>query len=341
MASFPATFKQAVFTTAGGPLTIQEAPLVPPGPNEVLVKVEACGVCHSDLGVQHNAFGVGFPMTPGHEVIGRVAAVGTGAEKWKVGDRIGAGWHGGYDGTCGACKKGLFQMCDNQPITGVTRNGGYAEYVLVRSEAGVRVPDEVDAAKYAPLLCAGVTVFNAMRQMNVPPGSTVAVQGLGGLGHLGVQYAAKFGYRVVALSRGADKEAFARQLGAHEYVDTTKGDAGVALKALGGADLIVVTSPDVKGIPELLNGLAPVGKLLVLSVPSEPVPINIVTLLLKGLSVHSWPVGHAVDMEETIQFSELQGVDCMIEKFPLEKANEAYDAMLKGSVRFRAVLTFE
>ncbi|KAL2133034.1 hypothetical protein VTI74DRAFT_3006 [Chaetomium olivicolor] len=327
--SLPKTFKQAVFTETGGRLSIEEASLKDPGKNEVLVKVEACGVCHSDILVQHNIMGGGFPFVPGHEIIGRVAAVGEDVTTWKVGERIGGGWHGGHDGTCAACKKGLFHMCDNQLINGVTKAGGYAEYVLIRSEAGVRVPEDVDAAKFAPLLCAGVTVFNSMRRMNVAPGETVAIQGLGGLGHLAVQYAAKFGWRVVAISRGSDKEKLARQLGAREYIDTAQEEAGPALQKLGGAALIVTTNPNAQQIPGLLKGLAPLGKLLILSLPGE-VPFDTTLMIQKGLSVHAWPTGHALDMEETIQFSQLQDVDCLIEKFPLDKANEAYDAMLSG-----------
>ncbi|KAK3898177.1 alcohol dehydrogenase [Staphylotrichum tortipilum] len=348
--SLPVSFKKAVFAELGSRLSIEDAPLQRPGRNEVLIKVEACGVCHSDAVTQYNTFGGGFPITPGHEVIGRVAALGDGVEAWKVGERIGAGWHGGHDGettdcfhyqgTCAACKKGLFQMCDNQPINGVTRHGGYAEYVLIRSEAGVPVPEEVDAAKYAPLLCSGVTMFNSIRHMNIGYGETVAIQGLGGLGHLAVQYANKFGFYVVAISRGVDKEKFAYQLGAHEYIDTDKGKPGAALEKLGGATLIVTTSPDGKAIPELLKGLGPLGKLLVLSFPGDMI-INSEPMTKKGLSIHTWPAGHATDIEETIKFSRLQGIDCMVEKFTLDKANEAYEAMLKGSVRFRAVITFD
>ncbi|KAK3301817.1 chaperonin 10-like protein [Chaetomium strumarium] len=338
--TLPKTYKRAAFTEAGGNLRLEDVPLQPPGKNEVLVKVEACGVCHSDKLPQNNAFGVGFPLVPGHEVIGRVAAVGEDVVAWKVGDRIGAGWHGGHDGTCGSCKKGLFQMCDNQAIHGVTKDGGYAEYVIVRSESGVQVPDDVDAAKYAPILCAGVTVFNGMRHMNVGPGETAAVQGLGGLGHLAIQYAKKFGYRVVAISRGTEKEEFARRLGAHEYIDTNKVDAGQALRELGGAALVVTTSPDPEGISKLVKGLAPMGKLLILPIVGD-ITFDTITMVNRGLAVHAWPTGHATDMEETIKFTQLQGVDCMIQKFPLAKANEAFDAMNSGSVRFRAVITME
>ncbi|KAL2256275.1 hypothetical protein VTK26DRAFT_1905 [Humicola hyalothermophila] len=339
--ALPKTFKQAVFREANAPLVLEERPLQMPGRGQVLVKVEACGVCHSDLYAQSGAMGGGFPLVPGHELIGHVAAVGEGVEAWKVGDRIGAGWHGGHDGTCEVCKKGYFQMCKNQAITGITKDGGYSEYALVRAEAGVRIPPGVPAAEYAPLLCAGVTVFNGMRRMGIGPGETVAVEGLGGLGHLGVQYARRLGWRVVAVSRGgADKEEFARRLGAHEYVDSSKVDAGQALRDLGGAAMIVTTNPSPEKIPMLLAGLVPLGKLLILSVPGE-ITINIGAMVQRGLSVHTWPSGHAVDSEETIKFSQLQGIHCMVQTFPLEKANEAFDAMRNGKARFRAVITME
>ncbi|KAI2635715.1 putative alcohol dehydrogenase [Hypomontagnella submonticulosa] len=338
--SLPQTYKHAVFKAQGQPLTIEQAPMTLPGPGEVLVKVEACGVCFSDMFAQNNIMGGGFPLTPGHEIIGRVAAVGDGVSLWKVGDRIGAGWHGGHDGTCKACKQGWHQMCDNQVINGETKNGGYAEYTLLRSEAAARIPEEVDAAKYAPILCAGMTVFNSIRNMNVGPGETVAVQGLGGLGHLAIQYANRFGYRVVAISRDGNKEKFARQLGAHEYIDSSKGDAGEQLQKLGGAKLVVATAPTADVMAPLLKGLGILGKLLILSVPGE-VPVNTGIMLKYGVSVQSWPCGHATDSEEAIQFTQLSNVDCMIEKFPLDKANDAYNHMLSGKARFRAVITME
>ncbi|KAL9116716.1 MAG: hypothetical protein Q9187_006756, partial [Circinaria calcarea] len=263
--SLPKTYKQAVFKEAGAPLTVEEAELTPPSKGEVLVKVEACGVCFSDMFAQHNMMGGGFPIVPGHEIIGHVAAVGDDVAVWKVGDRIGGAWHGGHDGTCKACKKGFFQMCDNGVVNGETKGGGYAEYCKLRTEAAVRIPTHVDAAKYAPILCAGVTVFNSMRRMNIPPGATVGVQGLGGLGHLAIQYANKFGYRVVALSRNSQKEKFARELGAHEYIDASKGDTGEALQKLGGASLIVATAPSAEVMTPLLKGLGMLGKLLILS----------------------------------------------------------------------------
>ncbi|ROV90519.1 hypothetical protein VMCG_09841 [Cytospora schulzeri] len=339
--TLPKVYKQAVFKVQGEPLTLEDVELKLPGPGEILVKVEACGVCHSDAFAQENVFGGGFPIVPGHEIIGRVSEVGEGVLNWKAGDRVGGGWHGGHDGTCQACRQGWHQMCDNQVINGETKHGGYAEYATLRSEAASRIPEHVDAAKYAPILCAGVTVFNSMRHMNVGPGETVAIQGLGGLGHLAVQYANRMGFRVVVISRGGSKEEFARKLGAHEYIDTEKKpDIGAALQELGGAKLIVTMSPTGKGMPDLLKGLGILGKLLVLSVPGE-IPIDTAVLLGKGLSVQSWPSGHARDSEEAIQFTELHGIDCMIEKFPLAKANEAYKVMMDGTVRFRAVITMD
>ncbi|KAL5045994.1 hypothetical protein BDW71DRAFT_197766 [Aspergillus fruticulosus] len=335
------TYKRAVFKAASQPLVIEEVRLAAPGPNEILVKVEACGVCFSDVFAQNNAMGGGFPIVPGHEIVGRVAALGDRVSGWTVGDRIGGAWHGGHDGSCKACRKGWYQMCDSQVINGETKNGGYAEYCLLNPEAAVRVPEHLSAAKYAPVLCAGVSVFNSLRHMNVPVGETAAIQGLGGLGHLAIQYANKMGFRVIAISRGGDKEAFARELGAHEYIDTTKvNDVGLALRELGGASLIVTTAPSAEVMKPLLKGLGILGKLLLLSLPGE-LPIDTVTMLKYGLSVQVWPSGHASDSEEAISFTELHGIDCRVEEFPLDKANEAFDAMLKGTVRFRAVITME
>ncbi|KAI1395597.1 putative alcohol dehydrogenase [Hypoxylon fuscum] len=338
--SLPKSYKQAVFKAQGQPLVIEEAPLKLPNAGEILVKVEACGVCFSDMFAQNNVMGGGFPLVPGHEIIGRVAAVGEGVSLWKVGDRVGGGWHGGHDGTCKACKKGWHQMCDNRVVNGETKNGGYAEYTILRSEAAAHIPENVDAAKYAPIMCAGTAVFNSMRNMGVSPGETVAVQGLGGLGHLAIQYANRFGYRVVAISRDADKKKFAQELGAHEYIDASAGDAGEQLQKLGGAKLIVATAPTADVMGPLLKGLGILGKLLIMSVPGE-ISINTGVMLTYGVSVQSWPCGHATDSEDTIRFTELSNIDCMIEKFPLDQANEAYNQMLSGKVRFRAVITME
>ncbi|KAH8693785.1 putative alcohol dehydrogenase [Talaromyces proteolyticus] len=336
--ALPKTFKQAVFKAVGSPLVIEEAPLTPPGVNQLLVKVEACGVCFSDMFAQNNVMGGGFPIVPGHEIIGRVAALGGNVAGWTVGDRVGGAWHGGHDGTCKPCRKGWYQMCDNRVVNGETKNGGYAEYCILNAEAAVRVPSHVPAVKYAPILCAGVSVFNSIRHMNITLGETVAVHGLGGLGHLAIQYARKMGYRVVAISRDARKEHSVRELGAHEYIDTSAVDAGEALQKMGGASLIISTAPSAEPVNSLLKGLGILGKLLFLSVPGE-VSVDTAIMLGYALSVQVWPCGHAIDTEEAIAFAEMEGIDCLVEEFPLEKANEAFEAMLKGTVRYRAVLT--
>ncbi|KAI9836892.1 MAG: hypothetical protein M1819_001057 [Sarea resinae] len=335
--SLPKTFKAARFLEAGAPLTIVDVPLVQPSTGEVLVKVLATGVCYSDVHAQHGSMGSGFPRTPGHETIGDVVAVGEGEKKWKVGDRVGAPWHGGHDGTCKKCQKGLFQMCDNETVNGIFRDGGYAEYVLLRSEATVRVPTSVDPAAYAPILCAGVTVFNSIRHMHVMPGEIVAVQGVGGLGHLAVQYAANMGYRVVALSRGSDKEKEAKEFGASEYIDQSKEDATEKLQSMGGAALIISTAPNPKVISPLLGGLGAEGKLLILA-PCGEVPINTFAIIPKGISVHGWPSGHANDCEEAIAFTQANGVHTIVNKFPLADAQKAFENTVAGKAKFRNVL---
>ncbi|KAI4169542.1 MAG: hypothetical protein LQ343_005622 [Gyalolechia ehrenbergii] len=336
--SLPKTYKAAVWQKADDKLTIEERELNQPEPGQVLIKVLANGVCHTDALVRSGAMGNSFPIVPGHEVVGDVVAVASGEKKWKVGDRVGGAWHGGHDGVCKACNRGLFQMCKNATVNGVFRDGGYAEYCTLRSEAAVSVPPDVDPAAYCPLLCAGVTVFNSMRQQHIPPGETVAVQGLGGLGHLAIQYASKMGYRTVALSSSGAKEKFARDLGATDYIDGSKEDHAEALQKLGGAALIVSTSPEPTSIGKLVGGLDIVGKLLILA-PCGEVSVNTVPMVQKGLSVSSWPSGHAMDCEEAISFAQLHNVNCMIEKFPLDKANEAYEHMMNGKARFRAVIT--
>jgi D-arabinose 1-dehydrogenase-like Zn-dependent alcohol dehydrogenase len=266
-----------------------------------------------------------------------VVAVPDSEKTWKVGARVGGPWHGGHDGTCKACKRGLFQMCKNETINGVMRDGGYAEYVMLRTEAVVSVPEEVDPAEYCPILCAGITVFNSLRKQNIPQGELVGVQGLGGLGHLALQYANKMGYKVVAISSSADKEDFARKLGAHEYIDGSKGDVGEQLQKLGGAACIIFTAPNPKLIQPLMGGLGPLGKLLILAA-AGPAEINTAAMIGNGLSVVAWPSGHALDSEEAIDFAMRHDVHCMVEKFSLDNANEALQHMLSGKVRFRAVL---
>ncbi|PVH75282.1 putative alcohol dehydrogenase [Cadophora sp. DSE1049] len=340
MTSLPKTYKAASFEKANDPLTIKDLPLQAPSAGQVLVKVLACGVCGSDSHVQAGSFGNAFPIVPGHEVIGNVVAVGDGEKRWKVGDRVGGPWHGGHDGTCKQCNRGQFQMCQNGAVNGVTKDGGFAEYVLLRTEATVRVPKEVDPAEYAPILCAGITVFNSIRKLQITPGDIVAVQGLGGLGHLAVQYANKMGYKVVALSSGDSKRDFAKKLGAHEYINTSTDEPAKKLMEMGGASLIVCTAPNPKAISPLTGGLEPGGRVLILS-PCGGVEINSVDLIMKAASVCGFPSGHALDSEEAIAFTQLHGIKCMIEKFPLRDAQKALEHMASGNVRFRAVLVTE
>jgi D-arabinose 1-dehydrogenase-like Zn-dependent alcohol dehydrogenase len=323
--SQPKMYKRAAFHELGGPLVVSEVPLEEPAAGEILVKVEACGVCHSDIQPQNNLWGAGFPLVPGHEVIGTVAAVGEGVGDWKQGDRIGAAWHGGMCESCDMCKQGLYQFCAPFHVNGVTRNGGYAEYCIIRAQAAVHVPQHVDAAKFAPMLCAGSTVFNSIKAAKLSPGDTVAVQGLGGVGHMAVQFARKMGYRVIAVSRGAAKEDAAREIGAHEYVDSEAGDAGEAIQKLGSAKLIVTTALDPKAIAPLIKGIGIYGRLLILSLPQPAVmELDTFELLTRGGTVQCFPVGNYLEVEETLRFAELQGLEAVVETFPLDEAQKAF-----------------
>ncbi len=325
-------------TKANGPLSVVERDKPKPGPNQIGIIVEACGVCHSDVFVTSGGFpGLSLPRVPGHEIAGRVDAVGEGVSSWKVGDRVGVGWHGGQCFKCQACRAGDFINCVEHCITGISHDGGWASYVVVRWEAAARIPDQLSAEEAAPLLCAGVTTFNALRNSGARPGDTVGVVGLGGLGHLAIQYAAKMGFRTVALSRGADKRELALQLGAHEYIDTAEHEPAKALQALGGADLVLATAPQAAAIAAPFRGLTARGKLLVVGATGDAVPIPGFDLL-SGKSVAGWPSGSAVDSEAALRFSALFGVRPRIEKFPLARAGEALTKVLENRVRFRAVL---
>lgn len=346
----PSTFKAALLTAANQPLSIQQIPMLTPAPTELLLKVHACGVCHSDHNVLSGRMGLPRISRLGHEFIGTVVGLGSGVDDtWRVGDLAGGAWHGGHDGQCRECARGDFQMCAGRSINGVTREGGYGEYAVLRAEAAVRIPSELVAdeerggglAEWAPLLCAGVTVFNGMRRMGITAGGVVAVQGLGGLGHLAVQYARKMGFRTVALSRGEDKREFAMELGAHDYIDNSSmGDVAGELQKLGGAALIVVTAPNAEAISPLIGGLAPRGTLL-LHTAIGPVTVDSVAMVQKALAVRGWPSGHALDSQEAIQFARSNGVRCMVDKFPLDEVNAAMEHMLSGRARFRAVLTMD
>ncbi len=325
-------------TKANGPFEVVERDIPEPGDREVRVKVEACGICHSDAFVKTGGYpGLQLPRIPGHEIAGRIDAIGARVTAWKVGERVGVGWHGGNCFECEACRRGLFINCAKAKVAGISYDGGYAEYAVIPTEAVARMPDGLDAAEAAPLLCAGITTYNSLRNSGARPGDTVAVQGIGGLGHLALQYAAKMGFRTIALSRGADKEELARQLGAHEYVDTGKVSAADGLQKLGGADLVVAVAPSGEAMASTLGGLKSRGKLLLLAAPHDPIPLNGFAML-SGKTVAGWPSGTAIDSEDTLNFSKLTGVRPRIEKFKLEQANEAYARVMENKVRFRAVL---
>lgn len=322
-----------------GELVLVEKPIPEPAVGEIRVKVEACGICHSDAFVKYGAFpGIEFPRVPGHEVAGVVEALGPGVSAFKTGDRIGVGWHGGHCFQCDGCRRGDFLNCTSQKICGISYDGGYQEYMVAPWEAAVRIPDELSFVDAGPLLCAGVTSFNSLRNAGVRSGDTVAISGIGGLGHLAVQYAQRMGFRTIALSRGEDKRALVKELGAHHYIDSAQTNVAEALQALGGADLILATAPDAKVIGDLAGGLSARGKLLIVAAAADNVefaPFG----LLTGKSIAGWPSGSPIDSEDTLNFSVLAGVKPRVETFPLEKANEAFAKMMANEVRFRAVLT--
>jgi D-arabinose 1-dehydrogenase-like Zn-dependent alcohol dehydrogenase len=324
----------------GGNFEVVERAIPEPGRGQVRVKVEACGICHSDALVKEGYWpGIQYPRVPGHEIAGRIDAVGADVTLWKAGQRVGVGWHGGHCFICDPCRRGEFILCQNEKITAISFDGGYAEYMIAPAEAVAAMPDDLPADEAAPLLCAGITVFNAMRNTGARAGDTVAVQGIGGLGHLGIQYARQMGFRTVAIGRGGDKEALARKLGAHEYVDTTSGSATDALQKLGGAHVILATAPDSKSTSPLIDGLAKDGTLLIVGAGAEPLTFTPIQLIGPRRTVRGWPSGTAKDSEDTLRFSSLTGVRPMIERYPLEKAAEAYQQMISGKARFRVVLT--
>jgi D-arabinose 1-dehydrogenase-like Zn-dependent alcohol dehydrogenase len=325
---------------AGAAFEIVEREIPQPGPGQVRIKIHACGVCHSDLLTKEGLFpGIQYPRVPGHEISGRIDSLGTGVTQWKPGQRVGVGWHGGHCFICENCRRGEFILCVNGKVTGIHLDGGYGEYTIVPAEAVARMPEEISDEEAAPLLCAGITVFNSMRNSGTRAGELVAIQGLGGLGHLGVQYARQMGFRTVAIGRGADKEGLARKLGAHVYIDSAVTDAAQELQKLGGARLVLATAPDAKAISSVAGGLGSKGELLVVGVPPEPISINVMQIVGWKQRIQGWPSGSSIDWEDTLNFSVLTGVRPMIEKFPLEKAAEAYDRMLSGKARFRVVMT--
>jgi len=334
-----ATMRAAQISVPDGDFEIVSRERRAPDRGEVEIKVAACGVCHSDSFVKSGQFpGLQLPRVPGHEVIGVVTQVGAGVGPWKAGDRVGVGWHGGHDFTCDRCRSGDFVTCRNELISGASSDGGYAEYMIARAEALARVPAELTDAEAAPIMCAGITTFNALRHSPARAGDLVAVQGIGGLGHLAVQFAAKLGFHTVAIGRGEDKGGLAQQLGAHDYIDAAAGDAGKRLAALGGAKVVLATAPSARAIEEIIDGLTTGGQLLLVAAAPEPITVPALALILPRRSIQGWPSGTAKDSEETLAFCARFGVRPLIETFPLDRAGEAYERMINGRVRFRAVL---
>jgi len=325
---------------AGGAFQLLQKQFPDPGPGQVRIRVQACGVCHSDSLTKEGYWpGVQFPRAPGHEVAGVLDAVGPDVPVFKAGQRVGLGWHGGHCNYCAPCRRGDFILCENQPISGIHYDGGYADYVIAPANAIALIPDDLNDADAAPLLCAGVTTFNSLRNSGARPGDTVAILGIGGLGHLAIQYAAKAGYRTIAVARGQDKGPLARQLGAHIYIDSTTQEPAKELQKIGGAQIILSTVTSAKALEWVIDGLAPAGKFIVVGAPDGPVVINPFPLLLGRRTVAGWPSGTGMDSEDTLNFSALTGVKPMIETYPLEKAEDAYQRMMSGAARFRVVLT--
>jgi D-arabinose 1-dehydrogenase-like Zn-dependent alcohol dehydrogenase len=323
---------------AHGAFELVERPVPEPGPDQVRIRVEACGICHSDLLAKEGYWpGIAYPRVPGHEVAGRIDKLGSGVTNWKPGQRVGVGWHGGHCFTCDPCRTGDFINCERGRISGLTDDGGYADFMLASTHALARIPDELGAVEAAPLLCAGVTTFNALRHSGARAGDLVAIQGVGGLGHLAIQFASRMGFRAVAISGGKDKEALARRLGAHYYIDAGAVDPAEELTKMGGAHLVFCTAPSGKAISPLIAGLKPRGKLLIVAAANDPIPVA-ATSLLSGRTIAGWPSGTARDSEDALNFSVLTGIRPMIETFPLERAPEAYEHMLANKARFRVVL---
>ena len=334
------TMKAAQVPKPGAEFQIVEREIPTPGAGQVRIKVQACGVCHSDLFTKEGAWpGIQYPRAPGHEVAGVIDEVGAGVPEWKKGQRVGVGWHGGHDGTCRECRRGDFRHCRNRQVPGISYDGGYQEYMVAPISALVAIPDALSDMDAAPLLCAGITTYDALRQSGARPGDLVAVLGIGGLGHLGIQFASKFGYKVAAIGLGPDSATLAKKLGASVYIDSKATNAAQALQQLGGAQAILATAPSSKAMSPLIDGLAPKGKLMVIGVASEPIEVTPVQLITGSQAIQGYVSGTPTDSEDTLAFAELTGVRAMIETYPLEKAAEAYARMLSGQANFRVVLT--
>jgi D-arabinose 1-dehydrogenase-like Zn-dependent alcohol dehydrogenase len=332
--------KIAVVPKAGADFELIERDIPTPGQGQVRIKVQACGICFSDHFVKDGIWpGLSYPRSPGHEIAGIIDEVGPQVTAWKKGQRVGVGWHGGHDWTCLQCRRGDFINCANEKVTGISYDGGYAEYMVAPWEAVAAMPDGLDAAEAGPLLCAGITTFNALRHSGAGPGDLVAILGIGGLGHLAVQFANKFGYHVAAISRGKDSEPLAKKLGAHVYIDSAATDAAQELQKLGGAQVILATAPSAKAMSSLVSGLGKNGNMMIIGASADPIEVSSFELIQGNRRLQGWASGTAVDSEDTLRFAELTGVRAMIEKYPLAKVNEAYARMTSGKAQFRVVLT--
>ena len=334
------TMKAAQVSKPGADFEIVDREIPEPGLGHVRIKVQACGVCHSDVLTKEGSWpGIHYPRVPGHEVAGIVDELGAGVSMWSKGQRVGIGWHGGQDNKCRECRRGDFRNCRNLKIPGISYDGGYQEYMVAPVEALVPIPQTLSDAEAAPLLCAGVTTYNALRHSGAFPGDLVAVQGIGGLGHLGIQFGNKFGYKVAAIGRGSESAVLAKNLGASVYIDSQSSSPVDALQKLGGARVILATAPSSKAMSDLIDGLGPNGKLIVIGVTFDPIQVTPIQLISGSRTIQGWSTGTPADSEDTLRFSELSGVRPMIETFPIEKADEAYERMISGKAKFRVVLT--
>ena len=335
-----APMKAAQVPKPGADFEIVEREIPNPVAGEVRIKVQACGVCHSDALTKEGAWpGIQYPRVPGHEIAGIIDELGAGVTAWKKGQRVGVGWHGGHDDTCLYCRRGDFRNCANMKIPGISYDGGYQQYMVAPANAVVAMPDGLNDVEAAPLLCAGITTYNALRHSGAMPGDLVAIQGIGGLGHLGIQFANKFGYKVAAIGRGPENAALAKKLGANVYIDSQATKAAEELQKLGGAQAILATAPSSKAMSELVNGLGPNGRLMVIGAAFDPIEVTPIQLITGSRTIQGWASGTPADEEDTLQFAVLSGVRPMIETYPLEKAGEAYARMMSGKAQFRVVIT--
>jgi D-arabinose 1-dehydrogenase-like Zn-dependent alcohol dehydrogenase len=330
----------AAIPAPGAEFQIVEHAIPEPGHAQVRIKVQACGVCHSDALTKEGSWpGIQYPRVPGHEVSGVIDAIGAGVSAWKTGQRVGVGWHGGHDNTCRECRRGDFRNCQNLQVPGISYDGGYQQYMVAPVEALVPIPETLRDVEAAPLLCAGITTYNALRHSGALPGDLVAVQGIGGLGHLGIQFANKFGYKVAAIGRGPENASLAEKLGASVYIDSQSTNAAGALQKLGGARVVLATAPSARAMSELIGGLGPNGTLMVIGVDAEAIQVTPLQLISGSRTIQGWAAGTPADIEDTLRFAELTGTRALTETYPLERASEAYARMMSGKAQFRVVLT--